>query len=300
MREGTISIRERLLIALPWASIPLLAMHFASTWNELPARVATHFDLQGRANGWQSPQTLATFAFGSLILVLAVFTVAMLRAFRLSSMTRVLTVFVYLIAGINFTMFWQLLDHAAYGRPMSQMWPVPLIFPVLALLAAIVLLAQFAPVTQAPTSVGTLIAEEQHRSLLQLFFIAPGILIGFWLAARGLGVPRLLGIFLVAVMAWVGIAVLDGFRYFVRSDGVQIKGFLMPLRFIPRSTIRSYRTQPWTGLGYGIRLTSTGTAYIWGGRNVVNIATDSGDVMLGHEHPERLIQDLDRMMQTAR
>jgi len=33
---------------------------------------------------------------------------------------------------------------------------------------------------------------------------------------------------------------------------------------------------------------------------VVNIATDSGDVMLGHEHPERLIQDLDRMMQTAR
>lgn len=33
---------------------------------------------------------------------------------------------------------------------------------------------------------------------------------------------------------------------------------------------------------------------------MVNIATDSGDVMLGHEHPERLIQDLDRMMQTAR
>jgi hypothetical protein len=144
-----------------------------------------------------------------------------------------------------------------------------------------------------------LIAEEQHRSLIHLWFVIPGMGIGAWLGFAADSPIRIVGIFLLAVMAWVAVGVLQGFHYRIGTDGIQIMGFLLPLRFIPRSSIRGYQADRWRGLGYGIRLTSTGTAYIWGGRNMVKIVTDSGDVMLGHRDPKQLIGDLDRMMQTA-
>ncbi len=205
----------------------------------------------------------------------------------------------YFTIGVLFVVFWQILDHAAYGRGMSDIWPMPAILPVLAIVFASLALAQTPRTKTQPSPEGVLIAEEQHRAPMQLFFILPGVAVGLWLAIKLPGPARLLGVLLIAVMAWVAVAVLEGFKYVVRSDGVQVKGFLLPLRFIPRSSIHSYRTEPWNGLGYGIRLTSTGTAYIWGGKNVVNIATDHGNVMLGHYAPERLISDLDRMMQAT-
>jgi hypothetical protein len=299
MQQRKTSLLERALIALPWASIPLLAAHLFFIWDRLPARMASHFDLHGRPNGWQSPGTFALWAFISLGIMLTALTFATLRAFQLRSMWRMLTVISYVSVGSFLALFWRSFDRGAYG-PSAPMWPAPAIFPLVALLLALAGCSSITADDPKPSPNASLIAEEQHRSFLQLLFTIPGLAVGTWLAIEGRSLSRVLGIFLVAVMAWVGIAVLGGFRYLVRSDGVQIKGFLMPLRFIPRTSIHSYRTQPWTGLGYGIRLTSTGTAYIWSGRNVVNIATDSGDVMLGHEHPERLIQDLDRMMQTAR
>jgi hypothetical protein len=290
---------ERLLIALPWSFIPLLAIHFVSIWNELPQRIPVHFDLQGNPNRWQSPQTFAVFAFVLLVLLLAVLSFATLQSLRLRSMSLPVILINYLVTGTTFTLLWQTLDHTVYRRAMDDVWPTPAIFPLVAFISALILVMQLQSQTAKPSSTASIIAEEQHRSLLQLLFIVPGLSIGFWLAIRAVGPPRVLGIFLIAIMGWVAIAMLEGFRYLVRTDGVQIKGFMLPLRFIPRSSIHSYRTQPWTGLGYGIRLTSTGTAYIWGGKNVVNIVTNSGDVMLGHDHPEHLIQDLDRMMQTA-
>lgn len=300
MNKDYPSLQEKLVIALPWAFLPLLAFHFAGTWSSLPARIAVHFDLHGRPNGWQSPETFASFAFVFFTMGLAIFTFVMLRAFRLRSLFMLCAAISYFVLGMSFVLFWQTLDHAAYGTAMSDIWPVPIVFPLVALIIAAILLAQSPSQSLMPAPHASVIAEEQHRSLFQLVLVVPGVLIGLWLAIQPVGGIRLLGIFLAAIMAWVAVAVLDGFRYFVRTDGVQIKGFLMPLRFIPRSSIRGYQKDRWKGLGYGIRLTSTGTAYIWGGRDMVKIATDAGDVMLGHDHPERLIQDLDRMMQTAK
>jgi hypothetical protein len=237
------------------------------------------------------------FATFFLLLAITVMSFVLLRSYRLRSLTAVITLIHYFTIGVVFVVCWQVLDHAAYGRPMSQIWPMPGALPLLAIIFAILTLAQVPGTQTQPSRNGVLIAQEQHRSPMQLFFILPGLGVGLWLAIKVAGPPRLLGILLIAVMAWVAVAVLEGFKYVVRSDGVQVKGFLLPLRFIPRSSIHSYRTEAWNGFGYGIRLTSTGTAYIWGGKNVVNIATDHGNVMLGHYSPERLIGDLDRMMQ---
>src|SRR5581483_677967 len=288
-----------LLIILPWAAIPALALHFSALRSDLPARIAVHFDFNGRPNGWQSPDMFLGFSTIFLLVAIGVMSFVLLRSFRLHSLTVAVTLVHYFTIGVVFVVCWQVLDHAAYGRPMSQIWPIPGALPVLGLMFAVLLLAQMPHAKMQPSSTGVLIAEEQHKSLLQLLWIVPGAAIGVWMAFSLPGPGRAIGIFFMAIMAWVGIAVLDGFKYIVRSDGVQVKGFLLPLRFIPRSSIHSYRTEPWTGLGYGIRLTSTGTAYIWGGKNVVNIATDHGNVMLGHYSPERLISDLDRMMNTS-
>jgi uncharacterized protein DUF1648 len=290
---------QKVLILLPWATIPILALHFSAVRSDLPARIAVHFDVNGRPNGWQSPEMFLGFATSFLLVAIVVMSFVLLRSFRLRSLTTVVTLIHYFTIGVVFVVCWQVLDHAAYGRPMSQIWPIPALLPVLALVFAVLILMQMPRVRPQPSPEGVLIAEEHHRSPAQLLFILPGLAVGLWLAFELPGPARLLGVFLIAVMAWVAIAVLDGFKYIVRSDGVQVKGFLLPLRFIPRASIHSYRTEPWKGLGYGIRLTSTGTAYIWGGRNVVNIATDHGNVMLGHCSPERLISDLDRMMSTS-
>jgi len=288
------------LIAVLWLMLPLLAWHIVSLWTELPREMVTHFDANGQPNGWQSPTQFAAFAPAFLLFELSIMSFAMHRAFRVHSMWRSLTLIAYLAVGACFMVFWQVLDHAVYGRPMTHVWPMPAIMPAAAFAFAVIAICSVRPEDSAEShGPHVLIAEQQHRSLLQLLFVIPGIGIGLYLSISNPGPVRYIGIFLLAVMSWVAVAVLDGFRYLVRTDGIQIRGFLLPLRFVPRSAIRSYRADRWKGLGYGIRLTSTGTAYIWGGRDVVNIVTDSGDVMLGHSEPERLIRDLDQMMQTT-
>ncbi|HVH86450.1 MAG TPA: DUF1648 domain-containing protein [Terriglobales bacterium] len=300
MKEATRLRLERLLIALPWAAIPVLAIHLASVWGDLPQRIAVHFDLSGRPNGWQSPQTFAIFTAILLVVVLGTTSFAMLRAFRQQSFMSVVTLVQYSTAGVMFTVSWQVLDHAAYGRPMASVWTVPAIFPFIALLFACVVLAFMRPSSTVPSPNASLIAEERHSQPLQLLFLLPGLLVGLWIAIKLAAPVRLIGVLLIALMAWVAVGVIQGFQYLVRTDGVLIKGFLLPLHFIPVGSIRGYHADRWTGLGYGVRLTSTGTAYIWGGRDIVSISTDSGSVMLGYENPQRLIQDLDRMMQAGR
>lgn len=290
---------EKVLIILPWATIPVLALHFSAIRRYLPTRIAVHFDFNGRPNGWQSPEMWLAFCIFFLLFAIVVMSFVLLRAFRLRSLAALVTLIHYFTIGVLFVVFWQTFDHAAFGRAMSDIWPVPGLLPVLALVFAIVALYRMPRAVTEPSPSAVVIAEEQHRSPALLSLFLPGVAIGLWLAFRLPGPGRLLGVFLVAVMAWVIIGVLEGFKYIVRSDGVQVKGFLLPLRFIPRSSIHSYCTERWTGLGYGIRLTSAGTAYIWGGKNVVNIETDHGHVMLGHYSPERLIGDLDRMMKAS-
>lgn len=64
----------RLLLALPWASLPLVAAAYALTWERVPARLAVHFDWQGRANGWMSRRESLWFNLGVLLFMLLTYT----------------------------------------------------------------------------------------------------------------------------------------------------------------------------------------------------------------------------------
>jgi len=70
------------LIAVLWLMLPLLAWHIVSLWTVLPRQMVTHFDAQGRPNGWQSPAQFAVFALAFLLFELSIMSFAMQRAFR--------------------------------------------------------------------------------------------------------------------------------------------------------------------------------------------------------------------------
>jgi hypothetical protein len=67
-----------LVVAALWLSIPLTALHFWSAWDQLPVRMATHFDDQWRANGWSSRDDALWLAFVILGLPLVIVTPACL------------------------------------------------------------------------------------------------------------------------------------------------------------------------------------------------------------------------------
>ena len=67
------------------------------------------------------------------------------------------------------------------------------------------------------------------------------------------------------------------------------------LRAIPKQAIVSYSIESWAfARGYGIRGIGSTRAYVWGNK-VVHIKTTNGEVFLGHNDPERIVRDLDRV-----
>jgi len=94
----------------------------------------------------------------------------------------------------------------------------------------------------------------------------------------------------VFAMAW------SGFQYRFMQHGLEISTLGFRLRSIPRSAIVSYDIEPWSLIrGYGIRGMGSTRAYVWCNK-VVHIKTSNGDVFLGHKDPERIVRDLDQMM----
>ena len=61
-------------IGLMWVALPLTLRMYWEAWDSLPARMAVHFDLQFRPNGYASKQVATAFGIGMLTFILATFT----------------------------------------------------------------------------------------------------------------------------------------------------------------------------------------------------------------------------------
>jgi hypothetical protein len=93
-----------------------------------------------------------------------------------------------------------------------------------------------------------------------------------------------------ALMAW------SGFEYRFGPQGIEVRTLGFRLRSIPKSEIQSYAAEGWGILrGYGIRGVGANRAYVWGNSGVM-IKTVEGEIFLGHDHPQRVIRDLDVVM----
>lgn len=67
---------HQLAIWLMWLAVPLTALDYWLVWDRLPQRMAIHFDINWRANGWASREASFVLAMGVVVFLLLGFTAA--------------------------------------------------------------------------------------------------------------------------------------------------------------------------------------------------------------------------------
>src|SRR3954465_8164599 len=68
----------RTAVLLMWLALPTSAWEYRRTWNQLPARMAVHFDANWQPNGYTSREGAVKLGLEILIVLLVLFTVATL------------------------------------------------------------------------------------------------------------------------------------------------------------------------------------------------------------------------------
>jgi Domain of unknown function (DUF1648) len=286
----------RALTVLMWAALPANAVLYAAWWNQLPQRMATHFNFANQPNGWMPREGSFGFAmfFATLLAVIA--TVILSRVKTPDAAAWGLLALFYVVEG---TLLWAENSTIAYntrGTPVNAT-------PVFAVgIVAAVLLVVLALATHRGAKLSTIhvLARETHSSPAFAAVMAlPTIGFALVIAIAPLGgVKLVLGLAMVlmlggAAMAW------SGFQYLFSPVGVEIRTLGFRLRSIPAGEIKSYAIDGWNLLrGYGIRGIGERRAYVWGNRGV-RIKTFEGEVFLGHDEPEKIVHDLDLVMQDS-
>ena len=287
----------RALVALQWLALPLIVVLFGSVWQQLPPRMATHFDLAGRANGWMTREETVVVLLGISTAVLITGTWIASRLTELDAMAWGLVALFYIIQA---TLTWagqSIIDYNLRGTPVH---PGPV---MLVAIVATVLLIIFSLSTRrgADLPIGRVYATETHGSLLWALVCGAPLLVLIPIAATApvaalkfaLGLAALIGISAASTAAF-------GFQYRFTSAGVDIRTLGFRLRSIAASDIRSYAEADWPFWnGRGIRGVGNRRAYVWGNRGV-RIQTNTGEVFLGHNEPRRIMRDLDRVVQSRK
>ena len=93
-------MRPSLSIAtwLMWLALPYVALDYWMVWDQLPARMAIHFDINWRPNGWATREAAFGLMVGVVLLLLITFTItsfAVRRAPSLGFLPWVMMAFFY-------------------------------------------------------------------------------------------------------------------------------------------------------------------------------------------------------------
>jgi len=283
----------RTLTWLMWIALPLTALRFWSVWDQLPARMATHFDMNWRPNGWMPRETAFWFAIGITALILVVFTVILLLAQRQKSgggVAWVMLAFFYFIVAFVYSANDKVVTYNLTGQPVNLDFWMLLLPPAIILFIAFYL--QSTRGDALPPAAP--LAEETHDSpLFGALLVLAGILMLVALAPARDRVFLLSAAFIFLLLFTTGIAAWSGFHYLFSNHGLEIRTLGFRLRSIPTDQIQNYDVGAWNLLrGYGIRGIGDCRAYVWGNKGV-QIKTAQGTVFLGHSHPEKIIRDLD-------
>lgn len=287
-------------IALMWLALPLTALRYWTVWDQLPARMATHFNAAGQANGWMSREASLQFAVGFALFMLAVFTIVayvMHKSKTAGVMSWAMLGFFYLVTGFIYYANCQVLDYNLAGQPIHLDVVTALIPGAALILTAIYLGMQRGKVLPEASPIG----DEVHRSTFWAAFMAVVVILELMFVSQvpNAGARITLGLVSVILLAACALA-WSGFHYQFTQAGVVISALGFRLRSIPAAEITRYNVAAWNPLrGYGIRGLGSCRAYVWGKRGV-SIQTSQGTVFLGHDEPERIVHDLDAMKQFAR
>ena len=94
--------RYRALIGLMWVALLSSGLNYWRAWDQLPARMAVHFDADWRPNGYTSREGALELGLGIMTVMLVLFTVAALiaHAMKPSAAWPMLVVF-YVVLGFS-------------------------------------------------------------------------------------------------------------------------------------------------------------------------------------------------------
>lgn len=286
-----------MVVALQWLGLPTIAVMFATVWQQLPERIAIHFGLANQANGWMTREE-------TLVIFLALATFCALTSTWICSrisdpdpLAWSLIGLFYVILGTLIYVERSVLAFNIYGEPVNV---VPaLMAGMLSALLAVVLAISTKRGGQLPAS--RVLAEERHGGSTWAALLSAGIVLVAFVIRQtpipGLQIALAMALLLMMIataMAW------GGFRYIFTSSGLEIRTLGFRVRSVPAEDIRSYTVDHWNWLGgYGIRGLGNQRAYVWGNHGV-RIRTATGQVFLGHPEPQRIIRDLDKVMQNRK
>ena len=287
----------KILAALVWLAPAAIGVRYWQVWELLPLRLATHFNAQGRANGWMNRETSLYYGVGFVALTAAIlFVVLMLveKKYSLSRLSWTLLVFFHSEIWTIVYLQFGLLEYNLTGSKL-KLGPLPI---VTAIGVVIVIAVAMTEQRGAALSRTDVLAEEVHagKAWGAAFLVAliPSVLLAVTIpnpVTRA--VSACLGVMLLLAFAlsW------DGFRYYFTRHGIEIRALGFRLKSIPLIQIRDYEIQSWNPLrGFGIRGMGNCKAYVWG-KTGVRVDLYDGQVFLGHSDPQRIVHDLNAMKQ---
>ena len=279
-----------------WLVLPVVALRLFMVWDRLPLRLATHFDLAGRPNGWMSPNGFLVFILVTVTAAAAASTIVVYRVLQPDLSAWTLLGFLYVVTGILYGAADGIVNYNLYGRGVHVLPYLIAGFGSMFVVLVVYIGTRRGP--QLPAE--KLIADEVHASRLWALVMALPIVL---LAALAVSAPNLVVrlvlvvpivlLLMAVIMAW------SGFHYIFSNSGLEIRTLGFRLRTIPTAQIRDYAVDSWgPSGGYGIRGVGNKRAYVWGKKGV-RIHLWDGEVFLGHRDPERLVHDLDAVMSFA-
>jgi hypothetical protein len=280
------------LAALLWLAPAAIGFRYWQLWDQLPVRVASHFDAAGRANGWMTRDMSLQFTVGFMVFLATVFSVVLYviqQKYELSKLAWTLLAFFHVEIWTAAYMLNSILDYNLHGTPIV-VTPLMIVTPVGAIAIVAVAFAERRGTPLSPTDV---LAEEVHSGKAWgAVFLVPFIAT----LACALAIPnrtaRLAVGLIGVVMAGAFAMAWDGFHYYFSRHGVEIRTLGIRLKSIPLLQIKNYEIQSWNPLrGYGIRGVGNRKAYVWG-KNGVRVEMYDGEVFLGHSDPQRIVHDL--------
>jgi immunity protein, SdpI family len=288
--------RLKVVIVSLWLFLPLVAFRNWQLWNRLPARMATHFDINNHPNGWMSREGQLEFVliFMTIMLVVCTIVLSRVRVVRASSWAT-LGIF-YVVLGALYCGEESILGYNLSGSSVHA-----LAISIGTLVAVFLLTAIYlgtARGEQLPTTAHVL-ADEVHASPTVAFVLFVPALIELIIATTVPAAVRIVLVLTAIVLIGAAVMAWEGFEYVFTSSGLEIRTLGFRLRSIPAAQITDYRIAGWNALrGYGIRGIGNRRAYVWGNHGV-RINTMDGEIFLGHRDPARIIHDLDAIKQFA-
>jgi hypothetical protein len=280
----------RALSVLMWAALPANAVLYAISWHQLPQRLATHFDFANRPNGWMSREGSLIFSlvFATFLAVIASW--ILFRVKKPDAAAWGLLILFYVVQG---TLLWAetaTIDYNVRGTPVDAM-PVFAVGIIAAVLLAVLALGTRRGMQLPATNV---LADERHSSpAFAALMVLPTFALALVIVKAPLGGVKLVLSLAMVLMFGGGAMAWSGFHYRFSPVGLEIRTLGFRLRSIPAHDVETYSIDGWNFFGgYGIRGIGEKRAYVWGNRGV-RIKTSEGEVFLGHDEPERIVRDLD-------